>query len=384
MSSNRVPGATTSDFNKTIPVACDKGEARCKVSGESEATAKWLKETETTPFPATRERGGSTEYEETDGGGASPLVYASSTDPTVELLYKSCSESETKSTLNKRIVRLPAATKTNVKNEDRHLSIVLPPPKSGTGEAKETGEVADLWHAEFEPLPPEKPTKIRYCTAGIANMSGSLIAGKNKEDGQLEDTDGAGFQLQAGYIRGPELKAGAVNHAVVAYVNECKAERVGSGYKGLFVEPAVHSDCGEVCAKPAERCLKKEAPAEGARLFLEYTASQIDDKTETPVTSETEEESFKEGHPHKWKPWKAAVIKAIARYGVYIRDQGNSSFSIQFEGGLNYVPFGAPEPFSQIAQEQHLEKAGEHYLFNLERGVEWEKRLKTCEKWNCE
>jgi hypothetical protein len=386
MSSNRVPGATTSDFNKALPAACDtggEGKTGCKLNSESAKMVAWLKEDVTggaSEFPHKIKRGGSVETEKEANGGASPLTYASNTDPEVELLYREKISSEGHDACegryekqdgewNKHKIRIPAKALTNLSNPDRHLTVVRAPGEEGV----KAGEALDLWQAE-----PEGTTKLRFCTAGRANMTGSLIAPTNKE-GYLEDTDAAGFNLQAGLVRGPELKAGLINHSLVAYVYECKAEKSGEKYIGLYIAPAVHSDCGLVRGE-CKKCTAKEAPPMGQRFFVEYTNAEIEAKAENPVTERTEKES------ERWKPWKVAVVKALARYGFYIRDSGNEHLSIQWEGGLDYVPFGAPEIFAAVGSEQHVEKNGSgEYTFDLtsETYVDWS-RLRACKEWNCE
>jgi len=250
-----------------------------------------------------------------------PMVYASNSDPVVELVGSG-------GNVNGRRIRVPANAHVG-ETSDKHITIVLAP-----SDAKVPGETIDLWLANSEgiggPLKIEDG-KLSYTNGATGNITGNLV-----EQG---DSVSSNWAAEAGVIRGPELKAGIVLHALAAAVKDTK--------QGPGVYPATGGD-GENT--------EAASPATGQRFYLDYTDAEIESLG--------------------FKPWKTAVLKALARYGFYIEDTGNSTTSFRWEGKLMYEPFGAPEPFTKIGEEQGVEKSGSEYVFNLAQGVDW-KRLRA-------
>jgi hypothetical protein len=250
------------------------------------------------------------------GGGPLPVVYASNSNPVVELVGG-------EGNVNGRKIRIPPQTEVG-ETADKHITIVLAPI-----DAKVPGETVDLWLAESEASGKLDIVngKLGYRNGSSGNITGSLI---EEHPGSVS----AGYDAEAGEIRGPELKAGIVPHALAAVVKDDKA--------GTFVYPADGSDGNST--SPA-------APPNGQRFYLEYTDAEI---AALP-----------------FPPWKRAILTALATYGFYIEDTGNSTLSFRWEGSRMYEPFGAPEPFAQIAEEQGVPGSGGSYTFNLAEGVEW-------------
>src|SRR5204862_2802511 len=101
------------------------------------------------------------------------------------------------------------------------------------------------------------------------------------------------------------------------------------------------------------------APAMGQRFYLAYSDAEV---AALPLP-----------------PWKKAILEALVHYGFYIGDSGNYTLSFMWEGSLMYTPFGAPEPFATLAQEQRMTANSQGaYLFNLSEGVDWH-RLRAIE-----
>jgi hypothetical protein len=386
-------GSSESDFSKPIPVACDKkpGEQTgCLKAAESTQMVEWTKAHSRATganFPKVLSRFSTTKHE-----GQSPLAYASSTDPLYELVWKetpSCGsgyKTRGERDWSGKKIRVPGATESGSAS-DKGLTVVLPPKEVTKGEryAEAPGEAIDFWQAELQST--EK--KLDFCTAGRSNLAtGSLVAPKDAE-GHVEATTAAGFNKQAGIVRGPELKYGTINHALVTYLESCKK----AGSEGPLA-PAVDEDCN--LTEPAY------APREGQRFFLRYTEKEIEERSAKTtaerytnpekVSTAYQKECEGEASKCQWKPWKVAMVTALARYGVYVRDSGNKGFSIQYESENSVFPFGAPDPFITIGNEQNMApapKTGEERkemqlnLNETESGIEWS-RMEACSKWNCE
>jgi len=67
------------------------------------------------------------------------------------------------------------------------------------------------------------------------------------------------------------------------------------------------------------------APALGQHFWLDVTPSQID------ALSVPE--------------WQKIILRAIAKYGMYVGDNGGAPWALQFESGDNYTSFGKPDPW---------------------------------------
>jgi hypothetical protein len=242
-----------------------------------------------------------------------PTVYASNSDPVVELV---ATEPWGPNRLQGRKIRIPAQAQAAppAPPADAHLEIVLAP-----NDARVPGETADLWRAE-----PVKEGQLRFAWGGAGNISGKLLGG---------GATAANIDLSAGQVRAPELKAGIVPHALCAAIPQTKP---------TYVYPASHTDGSSSAAA---------APPMGQRFYLAYADAEI---AALPVP-----------------PWKKAVLGALAHYGFYICDSGNDTLGFEFESSVMYTAFGQPEWFSVIGQEQHLGSWGGRYDFNFSEGVDW-------------
>jgi hypothetical protein len=300
MPAGRTPGAASSPFNTPVGTPV--------VLPNSSETVSWL---------LTHIGAGEKPIKDISrpSGGPLPMIYASNSDPVVELVASGASN------VNHRKIRIPAQAYVG-ETGDKHLTIVLAP-----ADAKVAGESIDLWLAESEASGKVKVVegKLGYRNGGTANITGNLLGGYAVS---------AHFNAEAGEIRGPELKAGIVPHALTAAVKDTKLNS--------WVYPASGGDGSSTEAA---------APPTGQRFYLEYSDAEIE--------------------ALHFKPWKTAVLKALAHYGFYLEDTGNSTTSFRWEGSRMYVPFGAPEPFEQIGQEQGLPLEGGKYKFRLYEGVDW-------------
>ncbi len=298
MPAGRTPGNSQSPFNQRISSPA--------VLANSAETVSWLlaNHEPRSAMPGTVWTGPAYEH---------PTVYASNSDPVVELVP---TESWGPNALRGRRIRIPAQTQAAppAPPADAHLEIVLAP-----ADARVPGETADLWRAESI-----SEGKLRFAWGSPGNIAGTLIGGQ----ATASDID-----LSAGQIRAPELKAGTVPHALCAAVPQTKP---------THVYPALKSD-----GKSGEA----GAPAMGQRFYLSYSDAEI------------------EGLP--LPPWKKAVLRALAEYGFYVCDSGNDTLGFEFESSIMYTAFGQPDWFSVIGSEQGLPGSGSGYAFNFSEGVDW-------------
>jgi hypothetical protein len=105
------------------------------------------------------------------------------------------------------------------------------------------------------------------------------------------------------------FQAGVINHALFMSGMAGTAE---SGPQRTSRAPL-----GEVNAP--------NAPALGQHFWLDVTPSQID------ALSVPE--------------WQKIILRAIAKYGMYVGDNGGAPWALQFESGDNYTSFGKPDPW---------------------------------------
>jgi hypothetical protein len=298
MPAGRTPGNTSSPFNQRI--------TNPQVLANSSEMVAWvLKHHEPNSFMPGNE-------EPQDGGGH-PIVYASDSDPIVELI---ATEPWGPNPLQGRKIRIPERAHGSLPGPpaDAHLEIVLAP-----GEAKVPGETVELWRAE-----PVKEGKLRFAWGSAGNIDGSLLGGQ---------ATAADFDLSAGQIRAPELKAGVVPHALCAAIPQTKR---------TYVYPASHTDGSSNEAA---------APPMGQRFYLAYSDSEIAALSVSP--------------------WKKAVLTGLAHYGFYVCDSGNDTLGFEFESSVTYTAFGQPELFSIIGKEQGLGRWEGKYVFNFSEGVNW-------------
>lgn len=241
------------------------------------------------------------------------MYYAANADPLVELV---ATEAWGHNPLTGRKIRVPQ-TAVAEEESDGHLTIVLAP-----NNANAPGETVDLWQAQ-----PVKEGKLLFAWGGPGNVTGTLLQSEGLS------ADAAGFDLEAGQVRGPELKAGVINHALVVAVKDVKPS---------YVYPASHTDGSSNEAA---------APAMGQHFYLDYSDAEI---AALPVL-----------------PWKKAILTALAHYGFYIGDSGNYTLSFIWEGSLMYAHSGKTEPFVEIGKEQGVPESGGSDTFKLSEGLDW-------------
>jgi hypothetical protein len=224
---------------------------------------------------------------------------------------------------------------------DAHLSVVQPTAESGVW------YVYDFWDVTSKP-----------------RGGGTLVAtGASKRDvegsGLNAGATAAHFALAAGVIRGSELVAGQINHALFCTVQYGAAENdlsFGNGVQrgldgeGSFVYPAEHGDSFPLGRAPTT------VPPMGARFWFDMAPASID------LLSIPD--------------WKKTILKALNRYGAYFGDTGGPGFGFQFESGQSYTSFGVADPIVSYAADNGVTQYENDYVFNLSSGVRWADYLK--------
>jgi hypothetical protein len=242
-----------------------------------------------------------------------PTVYATNSDPQVEIVDSA------RGFWNGKKIRIPAAAKCQA-NNDHHLQVVICPSDAALYSLP-AGSTADFWqvNATGEVIVYEAG-KLKVSSSGLGNMTGNLLGG---------DSVAANYDVNAGVIRGPEWKAGTINHALVAFVHNCKRS---------FVYPANHGD-GEQNGLPTG--LPSYAPAMGQRFYLAYTKAEVEALA--------------------LPRWLKAVVMALVEYGFYIEDTGDEHTGFRMESGAMYDAFGATNLIEQLGSEEGIAKDAEGY-----------------------
>ena len=176
--------------------------------------------------------------------------------------------------------------------------------------------------------------------------------GRTRIDGRGAQVPGgataARFGLLGGLVRAQELAAGRIDHALV-FVTHCVGRRV--------VPPATGR--ARTCTSIGEP--EQNAPPTGARFQLALSRREIDAL----------------GLP----PWKKAIVRALAKYGMYLSDTGGG-FLVQ-ESGSTYTSFGKRDALEVFA-DHHRGVAGirtwissrdgkRDYALDLAEGIPWQR-----------
>lgn len=192
----------------------------------------------------------------------------------------------------------------------------------------------DLWQVRSKPS-----------GGGVLKIS---WGGRTRLDGDGLDSNStaAMFGRIGGIIRAPELQAGEINHALYM---------VASCDSGEFVYPAL---------KPGRECSSigasnTNAPPMGSRFQLGMSDKQI------AALAVPE--------------WKKTILRAMARYGLYMGDTGSGSWAIQAESGASYTSFGDEDPLVSFARSQNVPTYNGRHVFNMADGVDWQRYLRVVD-----
>jgi hypothetical protein len=266
-----------------------------------------------------------------DAGGSSdwghPTFWSQPSDPLVTV---HCTEPWGTCAVEGAQIRIPegatpaAGGYTGDDRYDNHMTVV----------DQATNMEYDFWHAQ-------KPSdgEIDIGWGGKTRIDG---------DGRGSDAVAAQYGTMAGKLRAEELAAGQINHALFMSVR-CDS--------GRAVYPATKGGlpCSAIGLPDAD------APNMGTRFQLDLTDAEID---ALPVPA-----------------WKQAILRAMARYGMYVGDTGGT-WAIKQEGGTTYTSFGYPDLWqstSEALETVSFFRPDNTYVLNLRDGVDWARHLRVID-----
>jgi hypothetical protein len=259
-----------------------------------------------------------------------PIYFSQPTDPVFTLHCTESSWGECE--IEGHQIRIPQAARA-ASGGDAHLTVI----------DQAAGWEYDLYKYCYEGC---SSSSTRTLPAGGGDIyfrwGGRTRIGTPESDGLESNATAAWFGLAAGVIRPAELEAGQINHALFMTV-KCT--------NGTSVWPA-GSGAGASCSD------KSDAPAMGQHFMLDMTEAEIDALS---VPS-----------------WKKTILKAMARYGMFVGDTGGTGWGVQFESSASYTSFGHQDPWARLGAAWGLPQYGGKPVFDLREGVDWS-RLQVVE-----
>ena len=246
-----------------------------------------------------------------------PLYYAQRGDP---LYTVHCTRWTGNCPVEGHQLRIPQAARPAA-GDDGHMTVI----------DQASGWEYDFWQVADKPA-----------GGGTLNVS---HGGRTRIDGDGlgSNATAAWFGLAAGIIRGPEIQAGEIRHALFSQI-KCSG--------GYAVYPARAGTAAAPCSNFGAS--NTNAPPLGARIQLAMSDAEIDAL----------------GVP----AWKRTILKALAHYGLIVGDtmNNNSSWGLQGESGSSYTSFGAIDPWTAVAQTSGVAGSpGSGYWFDVGSGVDW-------------
>ena len=299
------PYSDASPFNRTVP-------AKPRIAADSDAVIGRL----TGWGPPQRLAAG---HSKTDGDYFHPVYWSRASDPlyTVHCVrYGSCP-------IEGHRVRIPAAARP-AGGDDAHMAVI--DTRSG-------------WEYDFWQVRPKSRNGGRLT---VSHGGRTRIAGK----GLGSNATAAWFGLAAGQIRGAEMAAGRIDHAIFTTVR-CTS--------GTSVYPAHPGTSAAPCSTFDEAT--ENAPPLGARIWLDLPAKSIE-RLDVPN-------------------WKKTLLLAMHRYGMIVGDtmSGHSSWGLVGESGAGYTSFGKADPWAQFAARVTSARSAEGYSLNFGDAVDWRRHL---------
>jgi hypothetical protein len=254
---------------------------------------------------------------DTDGDYQHPTYWSAPDDPVFTV---DCTREFGRCEVEGMRVRIPDRARAAA-GSDAHLTVV----------DQRSGWEYDFWEVTSKP---SGGGRLEVGFGGRTRIDG---------DGLGSDATAAHFGNLAGIIRAQELAAGRIDHALFV-IAECDS--------GEWVYPA--RAAGARCDDP------RDAPPEGARIQLDMSPEEIDAL----------------GVPR----WKRAILRAMARYGMYVGDTGGSPWDLELESGSTYTSFGYEDPAVAYARRAGIRPQPDGtYPFDVASGVDWRGRLRVID-----
>ncbi len=245
-----------------------------------------------------------------------PVYYSSPGDPVYTVR---CVEWTSSCAVDGDRVRIPGAARA-AGGGDGHLAVI----------DQDSGWEHDFWQVRSKPA--------GGGTLVVSHGGKTRIDG----DGRGSNATAAWFALSAGIIRGVEMQAGRIDHALFSAI-KCTA--------GSSVYPAEPGTTAAPCS--AFGLANADAPPLGARIQLDMSDAEID-ALAVPG-------------------WKKTILRALADYGLIVGDTngGNAAWGIQGESGSSYTSFDAADPWRTFAESVGASRSDGGYAFDIAAGVDW-------------
>jgi hypothetical protein len=265
---------------------------------------------------------------DTDDDFNHPLYFSSRSNPVYRI---NCLRFGGDCPIDGTRVRIPRLARP-AGGSDAHLAVI----------DQREGWEYDLWEVGDKPR-----------GGGLLNIGwgGRTRIGTDDAHGLRAGGTASGFALSAGVIRPAELRAGRIEHALFMSV-PCT--------NGRSVYPSA-GGAGTACADTLFG--DATVPPMGSRFYLEMAPSEIDALAVAP--------------------WQKTILRAMARYGMFIGDTGGSSWGIGSESGSSQTSFGRPDPWVKLAQRFGLpgyvsSDGTTRYTFDLRGIVDWARELRVA------
>jgi hypothetical protein len=251
-----------------------------------------------------------------------PVYWSAPADP--EFILHCYESSWGRCSIEGMRVRVPDAARPAA-GGDAHLTVV----------DRESGWEYDLYKVRSKPA---GGGVLEFRWGGRTRIDG---------DGLGSGATVSGFGSLAGIVRGQELAAGEIRHALFMVVKCTNGEAVWPASGGAGTR------CSDMGLSDAD------APPMGTRFQLAMSDGEI----------------AALGVPG----WKQTLLRAMAHYGMYVGDTGGGSWGVQMESGSSYTSFGQEDPLVTFARRHGVPTYKGKYVLNLSDGVEWQQRLRVVD-----
>ena len=253
--------------------------------------------------------------------GGNPTYYSGRRDPLYRL---GCLKPWGRCAIEGHRIRVPAPARA-VTGSDAHMTVIDPT----------SGWEYDLWQVRSKP---RRGGTLAFSWGGRTRIDGHGLGSA---------ATAAHFGNMAGIVRAEELEAGHIQHALLLVVR-CD--------NGKHVYPAESS--GFACSDGGGS--NADAPPMGSLFQLAMSDAEIDD-LEVPR-------------------WKKTILRAMARYGMFLGDTGGS-WAIDVESDLTYTSFGHEGRWERFAKRNGWTwwAPDRVWVGNLRDGVDWKNRLRVLD-----
>jgi hypothetical protein len=266
----------------------------------------------------------------TSGDYDHPIYYSRPDDPSYKVR---CLQAGTCEVEGQRL-RIPRRAKP-AGGADGHMAVI----------DQQSGWEYDFYNVRSKP---RRGGKLRV------SWGGKTPIGTGVGNGLGSNATAAHFALAAGVIRPAELRAGEIDHALAIAV-ECT--------NGKSVHPA-GSGTGRSCSQIGKS--NQNAPPMGAHFYLQMSDAEIN------ALAAPE--------------WRKTILRAMARYGMFVEDTGASAngWAVLVESGASFTSFGQPDPWVMLGQELDVPSwrrpgTGRIYNFDLQNAVDWGSKLRVAD-----